>query len=93
VFRILITYLLPLLAPFLMYLAGNAFVRYKAKKAGVEPPSLEKGPIFWSLIAGLVLLIGSLVTVALLGGDPAGGAPYSPPRLEDGKIVPPNFGQ
>ena len=91
-FRIFITYLLPLLAPFLLYLAWNAYVRHKAKKAGDEPPSLEKGPIFWSLIAGLVLMMGSLITLALIGGDPAGGGSYVPPRFEDGKIVPPNFG-
>ncbi len=92
-FRIFITYLLPLLAPFLMYMAWNAYVRYKAKQAGDEPPSLEKGPIFWCLIAGMVLMIASLITIAITGSDAAGGAPYEPPRLEDGKIIPPNFGQ
>ena len=89
-FRIFITYLLPLLAPFLMYLAWNAFVRYKAKKNGGDAPSLEKGPIFWSIFAGLVLLIASLVTVAFMGGEKA-GSEYVPPRFEDGKLVPPSF--
>lgn len=92
-FRTFLTYLLPLLAPFLMYLAWNAYVRYKAKKAGEEAPSLQKGPIFWSLIAGMILMMASLSTLALMGGDEAGGVPYSPPRLEGGKIIPPNFGQ
>lgn len=91
-FRIFITYLLPLLAPFLMYLAWNAYVRHKAKKSGEDAPSLEKGPIFWSLIAGCLLLIVSLITLAIVGGEEAGSGQYHPPRIEDGKIVPPSFG-
>ena len=74
-----------------MYLAWNAYVRYKAKKVGGELPSLEKGPIFWSLIAGMLLLIASLVTLAIVTGEDADGGQYIPPRLEDGKIIPPRF--
>lgn len=90
-FRLFITYILPLVAPFLMYLAWNAYVRYKAKKAGEEAPSLEKGPIFWSLVAGFFLLIISLTTLALMGSHKADRGKYVPPRFEDGRIIPPNF--
>ena len=38
--RIVITYLLPLLLPFLLYLAWNAYARAQARKNGGEEPSL-----------------------------------------------------
>lgn len=90
-FRLFITYILPLVAPFAMYMAWNAYVRYKAKKAGDEVPSLEKAHIFWSIVAGFVLLVISLTTLALTGSHKADGGKYVPPRFEDGKMIPPNF--
>lgn len=90
-FRLLMTYILPLVGPLLMYMAWNAYARAQARKNGGEPPSLEKGHIFWSLVAGFVLLVASLVTLAVTGGDDPDAGRYVPPRLEDGRIVPPSY--
>ncbi len=89
--RIVITYLLPLLLPFLMYLAWNAYARAQARKNGGEEPSLQKGPIFWCIVAGFILLASSLLTLALTGGDSPDSGRYIPPRVEDGRIIPPSY--
>ncbi len=89
--RLFFTYALPLLAPLAMYLLWNAYARAKAKKDGGDPPSLQKGPIFWSLVAGFILLVATFVTLAVTGGNPPDAGQYMPPRIEDGKIVPPYY--
>jgi hypothetical protein len=89
--RLIFTYVLPLVLPFLLYLAWNKYARMQARKNGGEEPSLQKGPIFWSIVAGFVLLAASLITLAMTGGDPADSGRYIPPRLEDGKIQPPRY--
>ena len=63
----------------------------RARKTGGEPPSLEKGPIFWSIVIGFFLLAGALAYLAVTGGDSPDAGRYIPPRLEDGKIVPPRY--
>lgn len=87
----LFTYALPLIGPFLLYLAWNAYARAQARKNGGVEPSLEKGPIFWSIVAGFVLLATALMTLALTGGEQAGAGRYVAPRYEGGKIIPPHF--
>lgn len=89
--RILFTYILPLVLPFLMYLAWNKYARAQARKNGGEEPSLQKGPIFWSIVAGFILLAASLVTLAITGGSSPDSGRYIPPRYEDGKIQPPRY--
>lgn len=89
--RLILTYVLPLLLPFLMYLAWNAYARAQARKHGGEEPSLQKGPIFWSIVAGFILLAASLVTLAITGGDSPDSGRYIAPRYEDGKIQPPRY--
>ena len=89
--RLLLTYILPLVLPLLVYLAWNAYARSVAKRNGAEPPSLERGPIFWSIVAGFVLLVASLLVFAVLGGDAPDAGKYVAPRYEDGKIIPPTY--
>ena len=90
-FRILITYLLPLFGPLALYLAWNAYAKHKARKTGQPVPSIEKGPVFWSLVTGFALLIVALVALALTTGEEPGQGTYQSPRLEDGRVVPPGF--
>lgn len=89
--RIFFTYVLPLIGPMLLYMAWNAYAQAQARKTGGEPPSLEKSHLFWSLIIGFVLTMAMLMVLAFIGGERADGGDYVPPRLEDGKIVPPSF--
>lgn len=89
--RLFLTYVLPLLGPFALYLLWNAYARAQAKKKGGELPSLQKGGIFWSLVAGFVLLVATFLTLAITGGSSPDSGEYIPPHIEDGKIIPPSF--
>lgn len=88
--RIILTYLLPLLLPTLVYVVWIAHKRKKHDNDD-DPPALRKGPLFWCLIAGFALMAAGLATIALTSGDPPDSGQYQSPRLEGGKIVPPHF--
>jgi hypothetical protein len=79
--RIILTYLIPLIAPFVIY---SLFVRITGRRNTEEA---LKTPWFWLVASGLILVVITLFAVALTtGSDPTGT--YVPPRLEDGRIVP-----
>ena len=78
--RILLFYILPFLLPFI----GFFTYRYLVTDGRAL---LQKTPWFVLTAAGLVLVIVSLFTLALVGGWDTEGE-YAPPRLEDGRIVP-----
>jgi len=85
--RIFFTSVLPFLLPLTVYLLWAWYRTAYANKHGGEAPDIEKGP--WPLM----LLLGAVLTMALLaytaltrGANP--DAEYTPPRYEDGQIVP-----
>jgi len=79
-----------LVLPTLVYVAwvGNA---RKQHDGDGDLPELRRGPLFWSLATGFVLMLGGLATLALMTGAPPDSGEYQSPRLQDGKIVPPYF--
>jgi hypothetical protein len=79
--RALITYLVPLLAPFVLY---ALYVRITRAK---DPERALNTPWFWLLIVGLVLMIATMFATATFTGDNPDGT-YVPPHMEDGRIVP-----
>jgi hypothetical protein len=79
--RFLFQYLLPLLLPFLIYVAWVALSR------GRRPGWLDDTPWVPLATAGVVLLGLSLFSWSLLTGDEP-GARYQPPRFEGGRVVP-----
>ena len=86
-FRIVITYIVPFLLPSAIYLAWGWYRgRYVTTHDG-EAPKLEKGPWPLLLFLGAVLTLASLAATALMGGSGAGSV-YTPPHLENGKMVP-----
>jgi hypothetical protein len=89
-FRLIFTYLLPLLLPVLGYLAWN-WLQLRRTQAGEQAePTPDPADMPWIILAGagVSLLMVTLLTLALLddGGSP--GQTYAPPRLEDGKVIP-----
>jgi len=89
--RIIIQYLLPLILPTVVYLGWMWVVRHRSKARGDEIPEIRNAALFWSLTAGVALMLVVLVFFAATGGAPPGEETYQSPRLEDGKIVPPKF--
>ncbi len=79
--RFLFQYLLPLLLPFLIYLAYVALTR------GRTPGWLDQAPWQTLAITGVALLAVSLVSWGLLTGPPP-DEDYVPARFEDGRVVP-----
>ena len=77
--RILLQYLLPLLLPFLAYLA---YARLTTRRAG-----LSDAPWLGLVAAGVGLLVVSLVTWSIMSGAEPGET-YVPARVEDGEVVP-----
>jgi hypothetical protein len=79
--RVLFEYLLPLILPFLIWLAYVGLTRVTA------PGRVHDAP--WPQLAGagLVLAAISLITWSLMTGAPPEET-YVPPHLENGRIVP-----
>lgn len=81
--RIILINLLAFVLPFLSYLMWLRFERWRERL----PP--EQRPLPWvPLVAiGLMLVILVTLSLAFLGGEPAGGR-YVPAHVQDGKLVP-----
>ena len=89
--RIFFTFVLPLILPTAIYLIWVWRARRNHEHDGGARPELRKGPLFWSLVIGFILMSAGLVTIALTSGDPPDSGVYQSPRMEDGKIVPPSY--
>jgi len=86
--RQLITIVLPLLTPFVVYyiwLWANR-QRAEAEAEGRPMPHWQELPWLWLIISGAVLTSIVLVLTAVIGADPSGV--YTPPHMENGVIVP-----
>ncbi|MCP5366521.1 MAG: hypothetical protein H6907_04940 [Hyphomicrobiales bacterium] len=85
--RQLLTYLVPLALPFVIY---AMWVSHARKKNPENPMAFFDGPWVWAAAAGLGLLMASLVALAILDRHEPGQA-YVPPHMEDGRVVPGEF--
>lgn len=84
--RAFITYVVPLIAPFVLYFFWVVLTnRKKADQA--DKRRLADGPWFSLVFAGLALAVAVLMGIAYFGGNAPGGQ-YQAPKLENGKIVP-----
>ena len=86
--RMLLSYLLPIALPFVIYGVWVAFARYKVRHAGQEGgPEWRDTPWTWLLIASTGLVAVGFLVLALQGGSPPGET-YFPPSYSAGEIVP-----
>jgi hypothetical protein len=82
--RAVIENLLLFFAPTLVYVIYS-FVRRRS--AGDATPVFQDAPLVWLFVAGVCLMVATLVAFSTTtGGRP--GAAYQPPAYKDGKIVP-----
>ncbi len=71
--NIILHYVLPFVAPFVVYAIWLAWARRKARTSGAgAAPEWGDAPWTWLIISGLGLVIVGLVALALNLGDPAG---------------------
>ncbi len=87
-FRILISYILPLALPTALYFAWAAWLR--KTKAHHERPQIST-PWLTLILMGLALMSLGLVVSVVLGPKNPPGSVYQPPRLENGKVIPGQF--
>src|SRR3546814_16029592 len=78
--RVLVTILLPLAAPFLIYLAWLWLVRRQAS-AGVLTVDWREAPWPWLVALGLACAPAGLLYLYLSPGHPAGTNPEPPPLV------------
>jgi hypothetical protein len=78
--RVLLTVILPLIAPTALY------VLWSLTFSKAEAASQVRLPIAWLALAGALLAAGILVIVVQFGGG--GEGVYVPPHLSNGDIVP-----
>ena len=79
--RILLEYLLPLLAPTILYFLWMRFA--------ANPQQQRETPWLWLAAAGLVLTVVMLAAFELGGGNK--NDLYVPPHIENGTLVPGHF--
>ena len=89
--RILLTYVLPLLLPLLLYIVWVWLLKRKSSEETTVKPEIKSTGIFFSIVIGIILMIFCVIMLAFLGGEPPGAGQYESPRLENGKIVPPKM--
>ena len=86
--RVLLTIVLPIALPLLLYIGYVNLTRRRAQAAGEEGlPRWQEGPWPWFVLAGVALMFSILVAVQLTTGVPP-GTKLESPRLIDGEIVP-----
>ncbi|MEE2704818.1 MAG: hypothetical protein VX397_01735 [Pseudomonadota bacterium] len=86
-FRVFITYLIPLLLPISVYLVWFFYRSSYVRKHGGSVPPIEKGPWLLLLVIGVFLSVAAMFFTALVrGSDP--DVIYVPPRYQDGVVIP-----
>ena len=84
--RVLLTVLLPLAAPFLIYLGWIWLVRRRVV-AGELTVDWREAPWPWMLLIGVCWAVAGLIYLNVSQGHPA-GTRLQPPALVDGVVVP-----
>jgi hypothetical protein len=89
--RIILTYIVPLALPTVLYLTWVWYLRHRSKARGDEIPEIKSVPVFVSILVGVILMFAGLAYIAVTSGAPPGEGYYEAPRLQDGKITEPVF--
>ncbi len=86
--RKILTIVLPLALPVVIYWIYLALARRRVRRAGEgKPPDWQDAPWTVILAAGVALMSATLIGYGLIEGHDA-GTKLAPPRLVDGEIVP-----
>lgn len=87
--RQILSIVVPLLLPTLLYFGYMAVTRRRAQAAG-QPSAIKDIPWTWLAVAGVVLVAVTFAAMALFGGAEPGSR-YRLPSLESGQVKPGGF--
>lgn len=77
----------PVLLPLLCYIVWLRVQKGRALKAGQTPPHFRDGPLYWLVLASLLIAAACFAAMGFsLQGEKGG---YVPPHMEGGTLVPP----
>lgn len=76
----------PALIPLVLYVLWFIVVRHKAVMEGKTPPRFRDGPVYWTIIA--TLLVGAGCFIVLGSMQPGVKGEYIPPHMENGTLIP-----
>ena len=85
--KTLLTKILPLLLPVVIYFIWLRYSRRKSLATGADMPGLREAPWIWMIAAALGVLVLGVIFLQLTTGEEPGGV-YVPPHVEDGRVVP-----
>lgn len=88
--RVFLEIVVPLLLPVVTFAVWVLLSHRRPGQDRSIAERLRNGPWLWLIFASVTLLFAAMAYSALTGGAPA-GAKYSPPHLENGKVVPGTF--
>jgi len=104
--RMLLTYVLPLFLPTILYFAWAAWVRAQitnkhAKEQDTDTPATTEevaaydisAPWFRLILAGVALVVIGLVLSVILSPKNPPKSVYQPPHMENGKVIPGHYQQ
>ena len=77
----------PVLMPFLVYALWMLKMRGRARKAGEPLPRFRDGPWFWAVVATFGVAIAMFIVFGVSAREGIRGD-YTPPHMENGKIIP-----
>jgi hypothetical protein len=83
-FRVILYTIVPLALPFAVYAAAAYWTNLR--KGNPSLPGWEEGNWFWAGVVGVVFAGAALVFLAMSGAPT--DSRYTPPHLENGRIVP-----
>ncbi len=76
----------PLLVPLTVYLLWHARRVRRCRRLGECPPRMREGPWSWVLISTLIIAIVLMLVKIVFDTQEKGT--YTPPHLENGRVVP-----
>tara|TARA_B100000029_G_scaffold476675_1_gene521008 strand:- start:31 stop:306 length:276 start_codon:yes stop_codon:yes gene_type:complete len=84
--KLLLTKILPLALPILIYLVWLLYAHKRARKRGTQVNQLTDAPWLPIILSSLTILIFGMIVIGLFTGEEIGGN-YIPSHLENGEVV------
>ncbi len=86
--RTLLTKILPLLVPAVLFLLWMWLARRRAAAQGTAPPGIRSAPWGWLAIVGILVLAVGLAFFRFSTDEYPRGSTHTSPKYENGRVVP-----